>query len=208
MAIININRWQNKVRAVFGIKGGNPIPEIRDLTPVAMIESEKFESLFPGGDLAWATVMELPAVAAETGTIILFNPSTSGVLLVVEKFSESGITFLNGWAFTRFEPVSGAGGFDTVSPLWPRDGRAWQLPGFSSPVGPRLIGGTLTVAERAAVVFSSLMFSSAFAGTGRGEPHIVIPPGMGFGYHNEVAAQASSIAIWGRQHILEAGLLS
>jgi len=91
---INTSRWQNKIRAMFGLKGGNPIPTLADLVPVVPIEVERPEWSLAGGETLWSGLIEQPAVAAEFGFCALVNLAASGVLCIVEEVGPSVAAFL------------------------------------------------------------------------------------------------------------------
>lgn len=87
---INQVRYQNKVRAGYGIDGENPIPTVAELVPVCIIEGERFELRFPGNEFSFVGGVAVAAGGAgNASNIALLNPSNSGVLVVVEKIDAS-----------------------------------------------------------------------------------------------------------------------
>lgn len=82
---INSARWQNKLRAMLGIDGENPIPTVKELVPTAVVEQDRIEWGAAAGETRWmAEQGQLAGGAANSGLFALLNPTGSGVLAVVE----------------------------------------------------------------------------------------------------------------------------
>lgn len=85
--IINVNRWQNKLRALIGVRGENPIPTLSPaLTPVVVLEDDRVEWGFAGGDFIFGYFASQAAVVGEQGFMGLVNPAGSGIIAVVDLF--------------------------------------------------------------------------------------------------------------------------
>lgn len=84
-AIINVNRWQNKLRALFGIRGDNPIPTIEDLRPAVIIENDRPEFSYAGGELLCWVVQGQGVVGGSFSFVGLVNPPNSNNLTVVDQ---------------------------------------------------------------------------------------------------------------------------
>lgn len=87
---INQVRYQNKLRAAYGIDGENPIPTVAELVPVVIMEGERFELRFPGNEFSYIGGVAVAAGGAgNASNIALLNPTGSGQLVVVEKIDAS-----------------------------------------------------------------------------------------------------------------------
>jgi len=84
MEPINITRFQNKVRAIYGMRGGNPIPTIAELQPILAIEVDRPEWGYAAREDSFGVFASQAGVAGNFGFVGLFNPANSGVIAVVE----------------------------------------------------------------------------------------------------------------------------
>lgn len=81
---INVSRFQSKVRAILGIRGDNPIPGIDELLQVLVIEADRSEWSFPGGEGLGGNGFNQTLVAAQRSFVAFVNPANSGVIAVIE----------------------------------------------------------------------------------------------------------------------------
>lgn len=204
---ININRWQNKVRALLGMRGVNPVPTIDELKPVIVIESDRPEWMWPGGTILWQTFGSLAAVAAEVAHFVLWNPPGSGVLGVITGFRSNGTQGTARWFWTVTDPATNAG--FAAGNVALRDARAYTMPGFVSGIALRFYLGTLTAAEIAAYAISTAALPQSGAGfVPHDERVIIVPEGFGWGYTRTDVNVAEDVEIIGYQHVQERGELS
>lgn len=87
---MNTARLQDKVRALYGSAGNNPVPLITDLIPTTVIEADRFEWRFSGREFSFMVRENLLAGGAANFSVhALLNPLASGVIAVVEMGSVS-----------------------------------------------------------------------------------------------------------------------
>jgi len=144
---INVNRFQNKVRALFGMRGGNPVPTLKDILPTVVLEDDRPEAAFGGGEMLLCGFAVNLAVVAEQSAVLLRNPPGSGVIDVVSYVvnTASG-TDISVW-FGNNDP-------DIIAPPWssvqgaPRDSRfLGGVTGLAFSAALIQRAGTLTAAE-------------------------------------------------------------
>lgn len=82
---VNVARWQSKVRALFGVDGANPVPTLKDIIPVVVIENDRDDWGFAGQERPGGNVNTQALVAGEFGQIGLLNPIGSGVITTVRQ---------------------------------------------------------------------------------------------------------------------------
>lgn len=128
---INVNRWQNKIRAMMGLRGENPVPTLAELVTVVGVELDRAEWGYAGQETRWISRnISSAAVAGQLSGVGIRNPIDSGVLVIVELVVNTAVsssqnaqvklrrgpdpiaTFLsdvtvNGIIDTRFYPVDG-----------------------------------------------------------------------------------------------------
>lgn len=116
---------ERKLRAITGVAGSNPLPDLEALAGLLTLESDRPEWLLAGGELyGWGREIQA-AVAAQFSWVALVNPAGSGVLAVVEALqsiltiSTSVELFVNYDIVTSPLPGSLGGGTGR-----PRDTRA------------------------------------------------------------------------------------
>lgn len=83
---INVGRFEQKLRAIGVTKGENPIPTFDYLTPTLVLENDRPEWGYAGREFRFmGTVGNLAAGgAANAGAMAILNPSTSGIVAVLE----------------------------------------------------------------------------------------------------------------------------
>lgn len=91
MEPINVSRWQDKVRAFFGMRGDNPVPTPAELRPVVVVECDRPEWGLSGKENLYSAFLSRAGVVAEFAYVALLNPRDSGLICVVEGvFPTSG----------------------------------------------------------------------------------------------------------------------
>lgn len=174
-----------------------------------VLEADRPEWEWPGGEILWHHFASLPAVAAETGTYVLWNPLGSGLLQIVEFALVSAVGNVGAYFWTRIDPGTVPAAFDATSFGMSRDARAFQrgVTTFPSPIGATLFRGSLTAAEVAAYLTSGSARQNR-PWTSYGLESWIIPEGYGLGFQTATANLASEFALWGRQHTQERGIPS
>src|SRR6267142_5919528 len=84
-APINVNRFQNKVRALFGMRGENPIPTAEELPPTIVLESDRPTMAYPGGELLIWFAQVSPAIAANRSFVAAVNRPGTGLIVTVDQ---------------------------------------------------------------------------------------------------------------------------
>lgn len=206
---VNNARFQQVARSKFGIKGDNPVPDVGDVVPVAIMEDYRVEDYFVGGDdLGFTTFASIGAVAAETGYAVVWNPPNSGVLGIVEGIG-AVVAGNAGLIFATLTDPAGNAGF-SQSNMFCRDFRAAKtLAQISTVIALQFWSGTLTAAEEAA--YSKVTVRFPPNGTATFFPwlmneYFIVPPGFGLGFSVNVANTLGQIQFSGRQHLQPQGL--
>lgn len=204
---VNNARFQQIARGKFGIKGDNPVPTLRDVIPVAIIEDYRPEDFLVGGDdFLFATFFGAGAVALETYASVIWNPPDSGVLGIIEAIDGANTGATTGFFFYTVTDPALNGGLNRGS-LLSRDtrmssnGTITQLSGFAL----QFWTGTLTAAELALFPVSAMRFPTALFPHHPGEVY-VIHEGFGLGYLSNVQNLAANAAYFGRQHLQPQGV--
>lgn len=82
---INVVRWQNKLRAMLGVRGENPVPSVAELVPVIVVEEDRPEWGYAGQERRFATAnLSQGGFGGEFGYIVLINPVGTGIVATVE----------------------------------------------------------------------------------------------------------------------------
>lgn len=83
---------ERKLRAITGIAGGNPLPTIDTvMAGLIVLEVDRPEWHFPGGEQLYGGELTQPAVVGAFGWVGLANPVGSGILAIVEQvYNNSG----------------------------------------------------------------------------------------------------------------------
>lgn len=198
---INTSRWQNKVRAMFGLQGDNPVPTLRDLLPVAIVENDRPESRVAGGDfLVGAFGTQAAGAAGTTSQIALINPVKSGLVGIVVGVLPSVVSNMFRLlgpnelpSFTAPTGTAGIGYRDSRAGLTPAGGKrqpGLQVLGFTNAAIAGFEWGSTwpgnwTILERIAMM--------------------VLWPGSGFSVHNTNQVQAITANWLLYERMLESG---
>lgn len=169
---------ERKLRAIAGVAGGNPLPDLSDLNGLLVLESDRPEWMLAGGESLRAFFAFQGGGVGNLAVVGLFNGAASGLIAVTER--------IHAWA------AGGAGNRIVVawvdanpsanSTAIPRDGRdPVTALGTGAVIG---VGGdsSRTVATLLAAPFNLVDFDEfpeSEAGSGAYTTPIVIPPGKG-----------------------------
>lgn len=196
---INVNRWQNKVRAILGVRGDNPIPDIDALRPVFVVEADRPEWGFAGGEFLGANGFNQPAVAAQRSWIALVNLDASGLLAVVEDITADSVSQI--YVASAAIITAAAAVISTIGML--RDTRAILAPA-PQVSAMRFMQGAAAVPP--GVGFGPL--NRIGAAGGRYSKEIVVVQGTGVLIAGDVVNTALLAHFTWRERIQERGLLS
>jgi hypothetical protein len=199
---INVNRWQNKVRAFFGMRGGNPVETLKELVPVVVVENDRIEFRGAGNEWTWGAGTQVAAGGVGNfARVGIHNPAGSGVIVVVESITicnntGASLNMQGGSILTETVIVPG------VSSLCrPRDARV-----FGQQAAGRIVTNNASATAITLAVFD-VQVLPATAFTWRDE--YVVPPGFILWSGSSVANNASGlISYCFRERPLERGLLS
>lgn len=77
---------ERKLRAITGVQGANPLPDLADLQGMMVIENDRLEWRLPGGEFLWTVSRFVAAGGAGTfGYVAARVPLGAGVVSVVTK---------------------------------------------------------------------------------------------------------------------------
>lgn len=113
---------ERKLRAIVGVQGSNPLPELADISGLVTLEDDRPEWRLAGTELfGWGRESQA-AVAAQFSWVALRNPVGSGVVAVLEAYkNESTAAYMNVNYNLGTAPLPGVGGATSGRP---RDSRA------------------------------------------------------------------------------------
>jgi hypothetical protein len=82
---ISASYLERKLRAIVGVSGDNPLPDLEDIKGLLVLESDRPEWAIAGGEQLYGGTVNQPLVAANVSAAELRNPANSGVILVVSR---------------------------------------------------------------------------------------------------------------------------
>lgn len=201
--IINVARWQNKVRAMFGIDGENPIPTLDELLPVAIVEGDRIEREAAGTVVEFMGDSQDIAAggAGNVGQVVLLNPSNSGVIIALEGWDAWGTAAV-------FVDVSGITETTTLA-SYTRLGPGFQ---FGNPRDGRFFGqgaaAQLWFRNNAAFGPGSYRYRVNAKRHHDARGLFVMPPGRGYVFADATANEVFRAAFFWRETPLEQGAFS
>jgi hypothetical protein len=90
-AKISAAYFERKLRAILGMTGGNPIPDLGDVAGLLVVENDRPEWAIAGGEhFGWGREVSAAGAAGEASYVALVNPVASGVVAIVEAIENSG----------------------------------------------------------------------------------------------------------------------
>lgn len=195
---INVARWQDKVRSMFGIDGENPVPTLDDLLPVAVIENDRLDTHFPGREFHFMGRGFIGAGgAANPGVIAFLNPTGSGVLATIDVFSPQGTAGLE-TDITGITEASVLAAYAQIAGFTagnPTDSRAFgqaaacQLWTRNNAVPPGGVSYRLNNRDAQ-------------------KPRFVVHPGLGFIFSDRTLNEQYDVSFWWSERALESGTKS
>jgi hypothetical protein len=145
LTVINVARWQNKLRAMMGMGGGNPVPTLKELLPVVAVEVDRPEWGLAGNEFPWALSRSQAAVAAQLSYVALVNPPDSGLIAVVTFVGNRSVS-ANCDLMVGNLPASGVlpGEITNAPVVTPRDSGNGGNSGLRGSIGASIAGIQLT----------------------------------------------------------------
>lgn len=80
---------ERKLRAIVGVQGSNPLPDLEDVTGLVTLEDDRLEWRLAGGELLWAIHRNVAAVVGQQGFVGVWVPQGAGVISVVTHIQVS-----------------------------------------------------------------------------------------------------------------------
>jgi hypothetical protein len=158
---ISASHLERKLRSIVGVQGDNPLPDLADvIAGLVVLESDRPEWGFPGGEVRASGLVTFNAVAGNTNSAMLHNPSTSGVLVIIEDVIASYPAVA---ATTRLFESFIADGADFATP-------------FAANVVNRDTRGIKAIGDSVAALLSGVS-QVAPAGSGRQFGQVHVPAG-------------------------------
>jgi len=193
---------ERKLRAVVGLIGGNPIPELGDIQGFVVLESDRPEWRFPGGESSWGVTESIAAGGAGTfAQMVLINRPASGVLIVVED-----INFVASSSIILSILSGGEAGIDaalaTLEAGVPRDARLINSDNSLQRSGADVRSGV------SATIFGADFYRGAGTAN-RGDRYpfpIILRPSSSLAIRDSTAVQAMDVSIAWRERPLEGGV--
>lgn len=114
---------ERKLRAILGVQGANPLPDLVDVNGLLVLESDRPEWSIASGELLWGIARSVGPVVGQQSFVGVHVPANRGIVSIVER-----VTMAAAIAAADF---SIAMNFDTAQPgdgiVFVRDFRASQL---------------------------------------------------------------------------------
>lgn len=151
---------ERKLRSITDIKGDNPLPDLDALQGLVVLESDRPEWGFAGGEVRVSGLVQFAANAANTNSAMLHNPLGSGVLVIVESVK---VSYPAVAAVTRLWEAFIANGADFAT-------------SFQANVVNRDTRGLASVGDAVAALLSGVS-QVAPAGSGRQFGQVAVPAG-------------------------------
>lgn len=125
---------ERKLRAITGVQGSNPLPDLADLQGMMVIENDRPEWRFPGGEYLWGIHRQVAAGGAGTFAYVAVRvPLGAGIVSVVKK-----IVIANNTLATQFLSIGMGQNVAVLNDgiVFPRDSRNLQeIPGTRRDTG-------------------------------------------------------------------------
>jgi len=192
-------RFAELVRRALGLRESQALHPIEDLMPVLpVLDPRATEQALLRRDKPYCTGFFAGAIAAQFGVIEIFNPLTSGGIVVIDHF-EIGAPL--GLLRVRWQNQLGQNVIGNLVAVQPKtsDGRNGQTPftrGFSV-----LRAGTVPASIAvggACTTFATNLYSVRHAAG------IVLAPGQAFAMESVVVNQNFEVNVWWRERAVDA----
>lgn len=206
---INVSRWQQKVRAFFGMRDENPVETPAELRPVVVVENDRPEWGLSGKENYYGDFFTRAGTAAEFTIMALVNRIDSGIIAVVEEVTTYAFTI--DFRRARLSELQAASPYLTGltgatvtegSDALNRDFR--RIPGSDNSGVSGLIKVTGT---RAAVPYVGPFHRAQSTGLKYDKP-IIIAPGSAFVMVSILVNTLLEASVQWRERPLERGILS
>jgi len=202
---INVNRFQNKVRALYGIRGENPVPTPEELQPIVVLEADRPTMAYPGGELLLWSAQVSPAIASNRSFVAAVNRIGTGLIVTVDQLFTDAICDL---MIAGPNDISvnapflvGASGSGTVNP------RDLRMLSAAAPVVQ--VGGTFqSFGSNLAPPWVATYRVGSSLVVGLHDVEVVLPPSTALVIVNTTVNQQLTAAFRCRERPLERGLLS
>lgn len=206
---IQIGRWSGILHKLLSMKEGAPSPVLApEITPGIILENDRPEWRFLGGDNAAIFYQELGGVAGQSQFAQVVNPITSGVIAIVEQIFAGHVVAVATQGTYRIY------GFQTA-PIALANQLNVSVQDFRYALGAPTLSVTVpllgTYVSSAAlpaswagvsqVIVAPIMAGNLFT-PGLFSP-IILPPGTAIGIQNTLANSAFTFAFWVRFRQLE-----
>lgn len=89
-APISASFLERKLRAITGAQGSSILRTVGDLAGIVVVESDRPEYAFAGGEFYFGASMQRDPAAGQFAHIALLNPADSGVIVIVELAGHNG----------------------------------------------------------------------------------------------------------------------
>jgi len=155
---ISASYLERKLRSIADIKGDNPLPDVESLKGLLVLESDRPEWGYAGGEVRASGLVQFAPNAANTNSAQLRNPIGSGVLVIVEHVV---VSYPAVAAVTRLWEAFSVADFATL---------------FTANVVNRDTRGLATVGDAVAAILSGVS-QVAPAGSGRQFGQVQVPAG-------------------------------
>lgn len=203
---------------MFAIAGDNPVPTIRELAPVVVVENDRPEWGLAGRELRFGDLHLNPATVGNPTVSALFNPTDSGILAVLERLeARDNGNQVSFWFALGFISATEWANYTSTAVAEPSDSRIYG--GKFSPVP----GSACRLGYRNNVVPVNTISGGAFGGF-RGSSNsspsaytypVIIAPGFGLVWwgidpsngNNTINSVIFNSVQW-RERPAEKGLLS
>lgn len=175
---ISAGYLERKLRAITGVMGDNPLPDLTDLEGMIVVENDRAEWAIAGNELLGIRGWDTGAgVAAQFAFAIVENPDNSGVITIAKLRSELATSWTVNLEIGG--PLSAAPGGMTNVPFLPRDLRLFKAIAAPSPFATHLRDGGHAVTPMAGVPANNQLLTQVIfggAGTLQTEDEWILPP--------------------------------
>jgi len=135
---ISAGYLERKLKALSGAKGANPLPDLDDLKGLIVVENDRAEWRFAGGDFLFSCVGQVAAGGVGNASYFgLLNPVGSGVIVTTTRWwARPGVIPNTSVIELAYIDPSLFATFSTLGAKTPRDSRIGnvQLTGVAQPV--------------------------------------------------------------------------
>lgn len=193
---------ERKLRAIVGVGGSNPLPDLGDVTGLITLESDRPEWRITANEQLFDGFFNSGAVVAEQLTLLIHNPPSSGVIAVLTHLHQ--FTIATNVFFGNNDPT-------VVAPPWGvvnganRDTRGLSGLGFTCAV--KFYSATLTAAEVTTLTAGGILIDRVEVGVAGSsiyhERTYILSPGYWIAFIATAANVAGMVSLHGYERPLE-----